>query len=119
MIITYQRLDSLDRQQIDAAAQQADLSPAGAKCGSTTNNVGGVEWRCTRAPHLAKTNTVPRMTETATAPTVLSELHGPTSTRLRTKATASLTPYRATASRSPCNSRPAPPRASTAIRSCR
>jgi hypothetical protein len=51
VIITYERPDTLDPQQLDPEAPAADLSPTGHECGTTTYDVAGLEWHCTRAPH--------------------------------------------------------------------
>ncbi|MEO7018414.1 MAG: hypothetical protein ABI067_18040 [Leifsonia sp.] len=51
MIITYQRPDELEHDQLDPNAPGADLSATGDECGRATVDVAGMEWRCTRAPH--------------------------------------------------------------------
>ena len=51
MIITYQRPDTFAPHQLDPNAPAADLSPTGAECGTTTFDVAGIQWHCTRAPH--------------------------------------------------------------------
>ena len=51
MIITYQRPNALDPHQLDQDAPDADFSPAGAVCGTTTVDTIGVPWSCSRAPH--------------------------------------------------------------------
>ena len=51
MIITYQRPGRLDPHQLDPNAPAADLDPTGHECGTTSVDVAGDEWRCTRAPH--------------------------------------------------------------------
>jgi len=50
MHITYERPTTIG-EQIDPAAPDADLDPTGAECAATTNDVGGLEWRCTRRPN--------------------------------------------------------------------
>jgi hypothetical protein len=51
MYITYERPDSLHDRELDPHAPDADLSPTGETCGTTTIDVRGMEWTCTRRPH--------------------------------------------------------------------